>query len=109
MVGNNKSSPKKETILVCDRGDKNLKKPEKFKKIWSNIDFDEKLDIDPEVIPNVFTIWRPTAPKGYVSLGDYVSNGIQTPQLDSIRCVKEDLVESFNVADENVWNGMVSN
>lgn len=104
---NTSLGPKKETILVCDRGGANLKPPDSFKKIWSNIDFKDDLDLiktNPEkIIPNIFTIWRPLAPEGYISLGDYVTYGTEIPDKNKFRCIKEDLVESFDIAPTNVW------
>ncbi|EAP95683.1 phosphatidylinositol-specific phospholipase C domain-containing protein [Vibrio splendidus] len=52
---------------------------------------------------NKISIWRPIAPKGFVCLGDVVTQGHSiAPSVDLMRCVHEDYVrKSTNIA--NIW------
>jgi hypothetical protein len=49
------------------------------------------------------SIWRPLAPVGYVALGLVCSNDYCKPSLNSVRCVRLDLVIVANVGDL-IWN-----
>jgi hypothetical protein len=49
------------------------------------------------------SIWRPLAPVGYVALGLVCSNDHYKPSLNSVRCVRLDLVIAANVG-ELIWN-----
>lgn len=49
------------------------------------------------------SIWRPVAPTGYVALGLVCSNDHNKPSLNTVRCVRKDLVVEANVGDL-IWN-----
>jgi hypothetical protein len=98
--------PRKETILVSEM---NTKPPTDFIKIWSTAD--KECD---NCIPgdNSFSVWRPIAPKGYVSLGDYIARGDIKPNLDVIRCVPIKCVQEIKILnDSSIWDekGFVKN
>ena len=93
--------PPKNTILVRDMGNDNLKPPKKFELIWSN------------KIPNLniynnlhnrISIWRPIPPDNYVSLGDYVTDDYKEPSVDNFRCVKLNKAEEFSIDKEKIWD-----
>ena len=91
--------PKKETILVSEM---NTKPPTDFIQIWSTAD--KECD---NCIPgdNSFSIWRPIAPKGYVSLGDYIGRGDIKPSLDVIRCIPNKCVQEIKILnDSSIWD-----
>lgn len=44
-------------------------------------------------------VWLPNAPIGYKSLGFLVTTGNEEPELDEIRCVRDDLTESCETTD----------
>ncbi|MBN2326289.1 MAG: Vps62-related protein [Candidatus Omnitrophica bacterium] len=49
------------------------------------------------------SFWRPVPPDGYVSLGIVAQNGHNKPDLDQIRCVREDLTTA-GMTGRLVWN-----
>ena len=49
------------------------------------------------------SIWRPIPPDGYVALGMVCSNGREKPSLNTVRCVRADLVIASPVGDV-IWN-----
>lgn len=49
------------------------------------------------------SIWRPLAPVGYVALGQVCTIDHCKPSLNSVRCVRQDLVIPANVG-ELIWN-----
>lgn len=48
-------------------------------------------------------IWLPNAPAGYKATGFLVTEGVDEPQLDDVRCVRADLTESSE-AYESLFN-----
>jgi hypothetical protein len=81
--------PEKYTILISGE----TETPVDFNLIWSS---------SAEMGENYISIWRPVCPEGYVSLGDYVHNGINKPRLDSIRCIKQEYAKEVKY-DDKVW------
>ncbi|MDQ0651232.1 Vps62-related protein [Pseudomonas cedrina] len=50
-----------------------------------------------------FSIWRPLAPQGYVTMGLVCGVGYDKPSRHAVRCVREDLVVTAQVG-ELIWN-----
>jgi hypothetical protein len=73
---------------------KALARPVDFELVWKETGA-------PSVTP--MSIWRPLAPVGYVALGLVCSNDHCKPSLNSVRCVRLDLVIAANVG-ELIWN-----
>ncbi|MBN1404855.1 MAG: Vps62-related protein [Opitutales bacterium] len=76
------------------RDSKALAHPMKFDLIWA--DHGSGADRDG-------SCWRPIPPNGYVSMGDLFMNGYNGPNLDSVWCVRQDLVEPTSIG-ELIWN-----
>ena len=73
---------------------KALRSPDDFELIWRDSGSGSKKD---------GAVWRPIAPAGYVALGSVCSNGHEKPSLNSIRCVRADLVIASSASDP-LWN-----
>ncbi|KAM0174922.1 hypothetical protein ACHAPF_005831 [Botrytis cinerea] len=54
------------------------------------------------------SFWRPTAPNGYVSLGDVCSGSWDAPSNEAIWCVRADLVQDSNHYKAKVWDDQKS-
>ncbi len=88
--------------VVCERDlkgldnarGKALARPVDFELVWKETG-----------APNVarLSIWRPLAPVGYVALGQVCTNDHCKPSLNSVRCVRIDLVVAANLG-ELIWN-----
>ncbi|MBV4453871.1 MULTISPECIES: Vps62-related protein [Pseudomonas] len=50
-----------------------------------------------------FSIWRPLAPQGYVTMGLVCGVGYDKPSRHAVRCVREDLIVTAQVG-ELIWN-----
>ena len=48
-------------------------------------------------------IWRPLPPTGYVAMGLVATDGYEKPSLNTIRCVRADLVIASYISDP-IWN-----
>lgn len=70
-----------------------LSPPDDFEEIWS----------EAASTPAGGTLWQPLAPRGYVALGTVCSINHEKPSLNSIRCVREDLVVEASVG-ELIWD-----
>ena len=67
-------------------------KPLKFDLIWTSGQMGEYMG-------EVFSIWRPIAPEGYVCLGDIIIKGVSEPENNIISCIPKD--ESNNISNNN--------
>ena len=80
------------------KGGNALKPAKSFKRIWKDKGSGAKKDA---------AFWRPSCPRGYVSLGDVVTRGHDSKHLKNIkkrfRCVRKDLVKSRPYKRED-WN-----
>ena len=65
--------------------------PVSFKKIWT------------QVRGGAFNMWRPIAPKGFVSLGDIGTVSAQPPSTDDVVCVAESCLQG-GVLKAQIWN-----
>ena len=92
----------KKTMLVT--GD--IMPPEKYILLWksNSIDGDGKPVVKSDV---VVSMWRPVAPKGYVTFGDVIVKGNSEPSttIDTtpVVCVSESCVTQMQLGSE-VWN-----
>jgi len=87
--------PERETILVS--GD--VQGPISYSAIWTNATIDSP--------PNVFTIWRPNPPVGFISLGDVITFDNTAPPTGEsapIRCVKQNLTKLQKSNGTVLWN-----
>jgi hypothetical protein len=93
---------KKVVAVVCESATpsidpakgKALCRPNDFELIWRDSGSGSKRD---------GAIWRPVPPDGYVALGSVCSNSHEKPSLNSIRCVRADLVTASSNSDP-LWN-----
>ncbi|WP_434767419.1 Vps62-related protein [Pseudomonas triticicola] len=88
------------TAVVCE---KDMKGSKSAKALAAPVDFE--LVWKETGAPNVprLSIWRPLAPVGYVALGQVCTNDHCKPSLNSVRCVRVDLVVAANLG-ELIWN-----
>jgi hypothetical protein len=87
------NGPARETIIVS--GD--LKGPINYELLWTNRGRRG----------NNIWIWRPIAPKNYISLGDVVTTNANPPQTGDnapIRCVPKDIVNKVNPNGNILWS-----
>ncbi|MCU0073335.1 Vps62-related protein [Pseudomonas koreensis] len=73
---------------------KALSPPTDYEKVWRDANSGAAADC---------TVWRPIPPVGYVAMGLVCSNGRDKPLLNTIRCVREDLVIATSVSDL-IWS-----
>ena len=73
---------------------KALSKPADFEQVWKDTGSGAKTDC---------SIWRPIPPDGYVALGLVCADGLDKPSLNSVRCVREDLVVAASI-DTMIWS-----
>jgi len=94
---NDNSGPRRLTILVS--GD--TKHPTGFTRIYTR-----KRITGFQAHNLSFSVWRPIPPRGYVSLGDVVSNDPEgkPPDTSVIVCVPENSVLPFRGQIENTYN-----
>ncbi|CAE7007426.1 hypothetical protein P3342_002718 [Pyrenophora teres f. teres] len=87
---------KQGTLLVGSvQGKSAVAEPVGYTLMWN--DKKSKGDFDG-------AFWRPTAPNGYVALGDICTGSYNTPSLDQIWCVREDLVMGSEFRKSNIWD-----
>ena len=68
-----------------------------FTLVWtSDINADNK----------IFSVWAPIAPSGYVSLGDIIVMGVETPPLDICACYQLSLVEKTALSNGILWSAI---
>ncbi|HCS43758.1 MAG TPA: hypothetical protein DIW52_13165 [Pseudomonas sp.] len=73
---------------------KALSPPDDFEQVWRDSGSGAKSDL---------TIWRPIPPHGYVALGMVCSNGRDKPLLNTVRCVRSDLVVASPIS-RMIWS-----
>ncbi|MCK8657170.1 Vps62-related protein [Pseudomonas umsongensis] len=101
-TGHQDINEKRVVMVVCEgdqqSGDSSkglaLKPPIDFEQVWRDTGSGAKADC---------SIWRPIPPDGYVALGQVSSNGRDRPSLNSVRCVRADLVAPSFISDL-IWN-----
>ncbi|KAF9608060.1 hypothetical protein IFM89_005699 [Coptis chinensis] len=76
-----------------------LRKPISYTLIWSTDDFSE------ETRYGCCYFWLPLPPTGYKATGFVVSNNPDTPSLEEVRCVRDDLTESCQTYRKGVSVG----
>ncbi|UQS14486.1 Vps62-related protein [Pseudomonas sp. HS6] len=86
-------------VAVVREGDetpagKALSRPIDYEKVWRDSSSGAAADC---------TVWRPIPPSGYVALGVVCSNGRDKPLLNTVRCVRSDLVVAANLGDL-IWS-----
>lgn len=52
----------------------------------------------------IFSIWRPIPPEGYVCMGDLIIKGVSPPSVELIACISEDDTKSININNGVMWN-----
>ncbi|MGF0241523.1 Vps62-related protein [Rhodococcus sp. IEGM1300] len=100
--GHDNINEKRAVMVVCegeqpageDSKGPALRAPMDFENVWKDTGSGAKADC---------SIWQPIPPEGYVALGQVCSNGRDKPLLNSIRCVRADLVVSSPISDL-IWN-----
>ena len=73
---------------------KALSKPDDFEQVWKDKGSGANTDC---------SIWRPIAPDGYVALGLVCADGLDKPSVNSVRCVRADLVVASSI-DNMIWS-----
>ncbi|MCO5593423.1 hypothetical protein L7F22_047437 [Adiantum nelumboides] len=53
-------------------------------------------------------VWYPVAPAGFVTLGCVVSRDKEPPLLQTLRCVRADLVNEVNMSRRPIWSNSAS-
>ena len=71
-----------------------LSRPDDFEQVWRDSGSGARSDL---------TIWRPIPPDGYVALGMVCSNGRDKPLLNTVRCVRSDLVIASPI-NHMIWS-----
>ena len=71
-----------------------LSKPDDFEQVWKDTGSGAKTDC---------SIWRPVPPEGYVALGLVCADGLDKPSVNSVRCVRADLVVAASI-DTMIWS-----
>ncbi|XVE62705.1 hypothetical protein DITRI_Ditri06bG0141000 [Diplodiscus trichospermus] len=80
-----------------------LRKPVNYSLIWSTDSYDNGCGF----------FWLPNPPMGYKAMGILVTNTPEEPNVDEVRCVREDLTETCEIGDTifasgtntfQVWN-----
>ena len=94
---NDSNGPKRLTILVS--GD--VKYPVRFQKIYSR-----KREEGFQSSNLSFTVWRPIAPRGYVSLGDVVSNDpyCKPPNKSIVVCIPKIYAKNYRGRVRNTYS-----
>lgn len=84
----------REAITAADDGSESslppLSKPLSYTLLWGEEDQDEDVS---------GFVWMPKAPAGYRATGIVVTDKPEQPELDAIRCVREDLTEPCEAFD----------
>lgn len=80
-------------VVLRDDNSGRLEKPVKFKKT----------QIPGKGLEDAFMLF-PVAPPGFVSLGCIASRSATLPPLDTVRCVRMDLVIQANMSKKPVWS-----
>lgn len=70
------------------------KKPIDYTLIWDNSHIKDE---------NPISIWRPTAPEGYVAMGDVAVASHQKPESDAIHCLPVDILENTGNIEGYLW------
>eukprot|EP00268_Persea_americana_P015868 TRINITY_DN17496_c0_g1_i1.p1 TRINITY_DN17496_c0_g1~~TRINITY_DN17496_c0_g1_i1.p1 ORF type:complete len:448 (+),score=81.99 TRINITY_DN17496_c0_g1_i1:526-1869(+) len=83
------------TLEEDDIGGGMLRKPVDFTLVWSS----ESLKIKQD---GMGYIWAPTPPQGFVAVGHMVTNSLEKPSVDEIRCVRADLADTCE-NDTVIW------
>jgi len=73
---------------------KALSRPDNFELVWKDSGSGAKTYV---------SIWRPIPPEGYVALGLVCASDHEKPSVNSVRCVRMDLVTPAN-AGPLIWN-----
>ncbi|XP_031385571.1 uncharacterized protein LOC116199374 isoform X2 [Punica granatum] len=94
--------PPTKGVLAINTNFARVKKPISFKLIWpspgsSKQALHNQNSLEAEITD--CSIWFPEAPKGYVSLGCVVSQGMQPPPLSSVSCISVSLVTPCSLRD----------
>lgn len=71
--------------------------PERYELIWNS----GKLG---NFSGNIFSIWRPIPPNGYVCMGDIIVNGVSPPSLDLIACIPKNDTNTLEINNGIIWN-----
>ncbi|MBP5946148.1 MULTISPECIES: Vps62-related protein [unclassified Pseudomonas] len=71
-----------------------LTRPTDFEQIWRDTGSGSVMRL---------AMWRPIPPEGYVALGTVCTSDHDKPSLNSVRCVREDLVVGANIGNQ-IWN-----
>jgi hypothetical protein len=99
----NAPAPAGFMLVAKDLADGALAKPVDYTNVWSS---------SGQLGEPAGSFWQPVPPPGYVCLGMVAQSGYNKPDLDEIRCVRQDLTVAGQVAngtvtgevDSEVWN-----
>ncbi|WP_339544923.1 Vps62-related protein [Pseudomonas sp. RA_35y_Pfl2_P32] len=102
VSGHDNINNRRVVAVVCEgqppspgaNQDKALSKPDDFEQVWKDKGSGAKTDC---------SIWRPVAPQGYVALGLVCADGLDKPSVNSVRCVRADLVVAASI-DTMIWS-----
>ena len=71
--------------------------PQGFTLVWTS---------DLNADNNIFSVWTPNAPSGYVCLGDIIVMGVESPPLDICACYPLSLVEKSALSNGILWSAI---
>ena len=102
VSGHDNINNRRVVAVVCEgeppsagaNQDKALSKPDDFEQVWKDTGSGAKTDC---------SIWRPVPPEGYVALGLVCADGLDKPSVNSVRCVRADLVVAASI-DTMIWS-----
>jgi hypothetical protein len=72
-------------------------KPLKYELIWNS----GRLNT---YSGDIFSIWRPIPPEGYVCMGDIIIKGVSPPSVDLIACIPKEDTNLININNGVMWN-----
>jgi len=90
----NAPSPAGFMLVAKDLGEGALAKPLDYLNLWNSTG---------QLFEPAGSFWQPIPPSGYVCLGVVAQSGHNKPDLDEIRCVRQDLTVAGQ-AGSAVWN-----
>ncbi len=97
VEGYSQINNRKIVALVSDTNSVNgtaLRPPEQWAAVWNNQGSKGSAEV---------SVWRPIPPPGYVAMGHVCSVGYESPPLNTIRCVRADLVVASHLGPM-IWN-----
>lgn len=102
-----RNDPPTKGVLALNTNIVRVKRPLSYKLVWqsgsprTNTFHHNEKDSKNKTsnVDELFSVWLPVAPMGYVAMGCVVSSGTAEPLLSSVFCLTASLVSSCNLRD----------